>query len=299
MAASPRGPPPRPGAATARPPAGGTGFPRILEISCGLFFDGKSQIHLPAPGRDATQVSAQVRVPTGRIGEGGRDARNHVRHPVWAVLGPLYELRGAHVRRRRSFGCDAPIGLIYSINPFMIVLFVPLVGALTTGALGGSSAQRCAAARLAYRGHIARLPAELQSRTAPAGRPSRAAGYSPTRAGYQHFDMIHLGGYISALSPFWMVAFTSGAPWRCRQSHGGQPSAALLAARLGSASLRLRREVLGCAACVAMVYSGPAAARRMGDGRVCGDAVSGRGCVVSAVVRLQHGEAYGSGMDSH
>lgn len=25
--------------------------------------------------------------------------------------------------------------------------------------------------------------------------------------GYQHFDMIHLGGYISALSPFWMVAF--------------------------------------------------------------------------------------------
>lgn len=177
-----------------------------------------------------------------------------MRRPVWAVLGPLYELQGAHVRRRRSFGCDAPIGLIYSINPFMIVLFVPLVGALTTGALGGSSAQRCAAARLAYHGHTARLPAELQSSTAPAGRPSRAAGYSPTRAGYQHFDMIHLGGYISALSPFWMVAFTSGARWLCLQCHRGQPCAALLAARLGSASLRMQREVLGCAACASMVF---------------------------------------------
>lgn len=26
-------------------------------------------------------------------------------------------------------------------------------------------------------------------------------------AGYQHFDMIHLGSYLSALSPFWLVAF--------------------------------------------------------------------------------------------
>ncbi|GAB4823238.1 hypothetical protein N2152v2_010284 [Parachlorella kessleri] len=59
----------------------------------------------------------------------------------------------------RAFGCDTPIGLIYSINPAMIVLLVPVVGAMTTG--------------------------------------------------FQHFDMIHLGGYISALSPFWIVAFNT------------------------------------------------------------------------------------------
>lgn len=29
--------------------------------------------------------------------------------------------------------CDTPIGLIYSINPAMIVLLVPIVGAMTTG----------------------------------------------------------------------------------------------------------------------------------------------------------------------
>jgi hypothetical protein len=57
----------------------------------------------------------------------------------------------------RAFGCDTPIGLIYSINPAMIVLLVPIVGAMTTD--------------------------------------------------FSHFDMIHLGGYVSALSPFWMVAF--------------------------------------------------------------------------------------------
>lgn len=28
-------------------------------------------------------------------------------------------------------------------------------------------------------------------------------------AGFQHFDVIHWGGYISALSPFWIVAFNS------------------------------------------------------------------------------------------
>eukprot|EP00887_Chlorella_sp_A99_P006636 scaffold3.g6636.t1 len=57
----------------------------------------------------------------------------------------------------RSFGCDAPVGLVYSINPFCIVFLVPIVGALTTR--------------------------------------------------YEPFDMIHWGGYISALSVFWMVAF--------------------------------------------------------------------------------------------
>ena len=62
----------------------------------------------------------------------------------------------------RAFGCHAPVGLIYSINPFMIILLVPVVGALTTH--------------------------------------------------YQHFDMIHLGGYVSALSPLWMSIFDTGGP---------------------------------------------------------------------------------------
>ncbi|KAL4420864.1 hypothetical protein ABPG77_002823 [Micractinium sp. CCAP 211/92] len=64
---------------------------------------------------------------------------------------PKYQLR--------AFGCNTPIGLIYSINPAMIVLLVPIVGAMTTD-----------------------LP---------------------------HFDMIHYGGWISALSPFLIVAFNT------------------------------------------------------------------------------------------
>ena len=32
----------------------------------------------------------------------------------------------------RAFGCNAHVGLLYSINPFMIIWMVPLVGALTT-----------------------------------------------------------------------------------------------------------------------------------------------------------------------
>lgn len=55
----------------------------------------------------------------------------------------------------RKFGCNAPVGLVYSINPFLIVFLVPFVGALTTD--------------------------------------------------MSHFDMIHYGSYISALSPFWML----------------------------------------------------------------------------------------------
>ncbi|BDA46855.1 hypothetical protein COCOBI_09-3080 [Coccomyxa sp. Obi] len=57
----------------------------------------------------------------------------------------------------RAYGCDAPVGLVYGINPFMIIFMVPFVGALTTK--------------------------------------------------FAHFDMIHYGSYISALSPFWIVAF--------------------------------------------------------------------------------------------
>ena len=54
-----------------------------------------------------------------------------------------------------------PVGMVYSINPFMIIFLVPIVGALTTHA--------------------------------------------------NHFDMVHYGGYVSALAPFWMVAFNKGA----------------------------------------------------------------------------------------
>ena len=61
---------------------------------------------------------------------------------------PKYQLR--------AFGCGAPIGAIYSINPAIIVLFVPLIGALTT--------------------HLA------------------------------HFDVIHYGSWVSAVSPLWIVA---------------------------------------------------------------------------------------------
>lgn len=59
----------------------------------------------------------------------------------------------------RAFGCNAHVGLIYSINPFTIIWMVPLVSALTTS--------------------------------------------------MNHFDMIHRGSYLTALSPFWMVAFQS------------------------------------------------------------------------------------------
>lgn len=60
-------------------------------------------------------------------------------------------------RDRRAFGCGAPIGMIYAINPATIILLVPVVGALTTA--------------------------------------------------YTHFDMIHFGSYLSALSPLWLVVW--------------------------------------------------------------------------------------------
>ncbi len=66
----------------------------------------------------------------------------------------------------RAYGCDAPVGLVYGINPFMIIFMVPLIGALTTN--------------------------------------------------FAHFDMIHYGSYLSAFSPFWIVAFPShGAHFLC------------------------------------------------------------------------------------
>lgn len=50
-------------------------------------------------------------------------------------------------------------GAVYSINPAMIIILVPLVSAVTSG--------------------------------------------------QRHFKMIHYGGYLSALSPFWLVALQS------------------------------------------------------------------------------------------
>lgn len=64
---------------------------------------------------------------------------------------PKYELR--------AFGCQVPVGWIYSINPIMIISLVPVVSSLTTSV--------------------------------------------------NHFDMIHAGSYIAALSPFLMVASQS------------------------------------------------------------------------------------------
>ncbi|KAK9839721.1 hypothetical protein WJX84_010963 [Apatococcus fuscideae] len=57
----------------------------------------------------------------------------------------------------RTYGCDAPVGRIYSINPAMIILLVPIAGVLLSG--------------------------------------------------FEHFDVIHWGGYLSGLAPFWIVFF--------------------------------------------------------------------------------------------
>ena len=48
---------------------------------------------------------------------------------------PKYQLR--------AFGCDVPIGAIYSINPAMIVVLVPIIGALTTGRLSDFDMIHC------------------------------------------------------------------------------------------------------------------------------------------------------------
>ena len=59
----------------------------------------------------------------------------------------------------RIFGNNVPKGIIYSINPFMIIFLTPLVSALTTS--------------------------------------------------YAHFDMIKYGGYLTAISPFFLAFSTS------------------------------------------------------------------------------------------
>ena len=100
-----------------------------------------------------------------------------------------------------AFGCNTPIGLIYSINPAMIIALVPVVGALTTG-------KRAFACR---RAGLPCLPS--------CQPPECVSSYwlcplinasHRLHAGFSHFDVIHIGGYISALSPLWMVAFDRG-----------------------------------------------------------------------------------------
>jgi len=59
----------------------------------------------------------------------------------------------------RCFGPNYPKGMIYSINPFMIIWLTPIVSALTSQ--------------------------------------------------YAHYDMIKYGGYVSAISPFFMVIDTA------------------------------------------------------------------------------------------
>lgn len=46
--------------------------------------------------------------------------------------------------------CDTPIGLIYSINPAMIVLLVPVVGAMTTGGCTGAGVGGCRGAGVGW-----------------------------------------------------------------------------------------------------------------------------------------------------
>lgn len=46
---------------------------------------------------------------------------------------PCRTLMPRHPSPAPPLRCDTPIGLIYSINPAMIVLLVPIVGAMTTG----------------------------------------------------------------------------------------------------------------------------------------------------------------------
>ena len=67
-------------------------------------------------------------------GEGGEGGGSLVVGTRTLTLTPSWPRPTAHPPTLCSaFGCDAPIGLIYSINPAMIVLLVPLVGAMTTG----------------------------------------------------------------------------------------------------------------------------------------------------------------------
>ena len=62
------------------------------------------------------------------------------------------------------------------------------------------------------------------------GRPAGASCPPPpprsaSPADVQPFDAIHWGGYVSALSPFWMVTFDAGegGAWRRRAALHGEP----------------------------------------------------------------------------
>jgi len=166
-----------------------------------------------------------------------------------------------------------PVGMVYSINPFMIIFLVPVVGALTTHA--------------------------------------------------NHFDMVHYGGYVSALAPFWMVAFNKGAAhgrymvsspsplymvYACgchRLYRDGDTTTPYLVPCTPKRPLHVSTPAHGCYGTNRIAYRAiytqhrhkscghqadelPCSGGRVGDSAVRGVCVAGRGHLEPEVVRLQH-----------
>ena len=134
-----------------------------------------------------------------------------------------------------AFGCDTPVGLIYSINPAMIVLLVPVVGAMTTDlphfdmihygrwpGQGGGGGHCCSGVPAGGGGDVSRMQharfccspsarapwapqsttcSRLTATAAPPSTTRRLSSHPPCCA----------GGWVSALSPFLIVAFNTGA----------------------------------------------------------------------------------------
>lgn len=117
----------------------------------------------------------------------------------------------------RAYGCDAPVGLVYGINPFMIIFMVPIIGAMTTNfahfdmihygsefvalSLGFSctlcqSNQACLEEMLCsvWRRYAITLT-ELSCQSC--------------REALDVLPYVCFAGYLSAISPFWIVAFPS------------------------------------------------------------------------------------------
>ena len=113
----------------------------------------------------------------------------------------------------RKFGCDAPVGIIYGINPFIIIFLVTVLEHHSCH-LGSVQVVECSHAQTMQRCCWPPRPllhALLCAKcSAPVTLQVPLVGALFTRV--QHFDMIHYGSYLSALSPFWLVAFPQGVP---------------------------------------------------------------------------------------
>ena len=111
----------------------------------------------------------------------------------------------------REYGCDAPVGGIYGINPGRYPLVISPCASVPLNAL----LQTCCPPPL----RDAQLPCTVRI---PVCSSFRGVMRIPRHAGMiiflvpivgalttrcSHFDMIHLGSYLSALSPLWIVAF--------------------------------------------------------------------------------------------